>query len=138
VSRRAAAVALVAAVALSGCGRSKAREVRATLAEPRGCFVQVFFASRMVTGREATRDEIRALRERIAASAKVRTFAFVSKPLALRRMAKKEPDLTRNLHANPLPAGFEIVPRSGDAARSLVHELGSERGVEHVSVARAC
>ena len=136
--RRAAAAGVVAAVALTGCGGSKPREVRATLASPRGCLVQVFFASRMVTGRAATQDEIGAVRDRIASSSKVKTFAFVSRQLGLKRMAKSYPGLTRGLHANPLPETFEIVPRSGDDARALAGELGSERGVEHVGVARAC
>lgn len=135
--RRTATAALVA-VALAGCGGSKPREVRATLASPRGCLVQVFFASRMVTGRAATQDEIGAVRDRIASSSKVKTFAFVSRQLGLKRMAKSYPGLTRGLHANPLPETFEIVPRSGDDARALAGELGSERGVEHVGVARAC
>ena len=137
MSRRAAAAGL-AAVALCGCGASKPREVRATLDEPHGCVVQVFFASRMVTGRAATRDEIRAVRAQIASSSKVRTYAFVSKELGLRRMAKRQPGLTQGLHGNPLPASFEIVPRSGDDARALASELRSGRGVEHVGVARAC
>jgi cell division protein FtsX len=135
--RRGAAAGVLAAVALTGCGGSKPREVKATLAQPHGCVVQVFFASRMVTGRAATRDEIRAVRDRIASSAKVKTFAFVSKELGLERMARKQPALTQGLHGNPLPEGFEIVPRSG-GARALAAEVGSERGVEHVGVARAC
>jgi cell division protein FtsX len=137
VSRRAAAVGLVAVV-LSGCGASKPREVRATLAKPRGCVVQVFFASRMVTGRAAMQDEIRAVRDRIASSSKVRTYAFVSRELGFRRMRKRRPALTQGLRGNPFPASFELVPRSGDDARALAAELRSERGVEHLGVAKAC
>ena len=136
--RRFAAVGVVAAVASTGCGASKPREVRATQAEPSGCVVRVYFASRMVTGRAATRDEVRAVRERIASSSKVRTYAFVSKELALKHMAKKYPAMTQSLHGNPLPDSFRIVPRSSDDAHGLASELGSERGVEHVGVARAC
>ena len=108
------------------------------MAEPRGCVVRVFFASRMVTGRAATRDEIRAVRAQIASSSKVRTYAFVSKELGLERMAKKQPGLIQDLPGNPLPESFEIVPRSRDDARALASELRSGRGVEHVGVARAC
>jgi hypothetical protein len=93
VSLRAAAAGLVAVV-LCGCGASKPREVRSTLASPRGCVVHVFCASRMVTGRVATRDEIGAVRQRIASSSKVKTFAFVSTKLALERMAKRYPHMT--------------------------------------------
>src|SRR5205814_1914712 len=136
--RRAAAAGVVAAVALAGCGGSNPREIRATLASPRGCVVHVFFASRMVTGRTATRNEVRAVGDRIASSSKVKTFAFVSRELGFKRMARHHPELTQGLHANPLPETFEIVPRSGDDARALAAELGSERGVEHVGMARAC
>jgi len=111
VTQRAAAAVLVAVV-LSGCGASKPHA-------PPGCLVRVFFASRMVTGRAATQDEIRAVRARIASSSKVRSYAFVS---------------TRNRQ----PESFQIVPRSGDDARALASELGSERGVEHVGIGRAC
>ena len=48
----------------------------------------------MVTGRVATRDEIGAVRQRIASSSKVKTFAFVSTKLALERMAKRYPHMT--------------------------------------------
>ena len=136
--RRAAAAGLLAAVA-AGCGGSAhPREVRATLASPQPCHVNVFFATRMVTGREATRAEIGAVRTRLAANSNVKTFAFVSKKLAFRRMAKEYPEFTQGAPSNPLPASYEIVPRSADDARALKAELRSAKGVEHVSSARSC
>jgi cell division protein FtsX len=137
VSRCAAAAGLVAVV-LCGCGASKPREVPATLVAPRSCFVQVFFASRMVTGRMATQDEIRAVRERIASSSKVKTFAFVSRVLAFRRMAKRYPRIAGRLQSNPLPDAYQVVPRSAKDARAVAAELRGVRGVEHVGVAKAC
>ena len=136
--RRAAAAGVVAAVALAGCGGSNPREIRATLASPRGCVVHVFFASRMVTGRTATRNEVRAVGDRIASSSKVKTFAFVSRELGFKRMARHHPELTQGLHANPLPETFEIVPWSATDAKQLETELRGVDGVEHVSAARAC
>ena len=131
--RGAAAFLIVAAVALGGCGGSNPREVDAKVTEPKGCVVRVFFASRMVSGRAAMRHEVHAVRDRIASSSKVRTFAFVSKELALKRMAKLHPVIARGLKANPLPEAYEIVPRSASDADELVADLSRMRGVEHVS-----
>jgi cell division protein FtsX len=137
--RRAAAAGLLAAIAAGGCGGNpRPREVRPGLASPQPCHVDVFFATRMVTGREATRGEIGAVRTRLAASSRIKTFAFVSKKLAFRRMAKEYPGFTKGVPGNPLPASYEIVPRSADDARALKAELRSAKGVEHVSSARSC
>jgi nitrous oxide reductase accessory protein NosL len=118
--RHAAAACLVAAV-VAGCGAQKrAHEVPARLIAPRECHVSVFLATRMVTGREATRAEIAALRERLSSSSKVKTFAFVGSP------------------SNPLPSAYEVVPRSAEDARALAAELRRATGVEHVSAAKSC
>ena len=136
--RRAAAACLLAAV-VAGCGAQKrAREVPARLIAPRECHVSVFFATRMVTGREATRTEIAAVRGKLASSSKIKTFAFVSKRLALRRMAKRHPAFVQGIPSNPLPPAYEVVPRSVEDARTLAAELRRARGVEHVSAARSC
>ena len=136
--RRAAAAGLLAAVA-AGCGdNAHPREVRATLASPQPCHVDVFFATRMVAGREATRAEIARVRTRLVANSKVKTFAFVSKKLAFRRMAKTYPEFAQSAPGNPLPASYEIVPRSAGDATALKAELRGARGVEHVSSARSC
>ncbi len=86
----------------------------------------------------ATRDEVRGVRERIASNSKVKTYAFVSKGLALSRMAKKYPAIAGNLRTNPLPDSFEVVPRSAEDARGVAADLRDARGVEHAGVARAC
>jgi cell division protein FtsX len=78
------------------------------------------------------------VREKLAASSQIRTFAFVSKRLALRRMAKRHPELMHGISSNPLPAAYEIVPRSDSDAKELAAELRRARGVEHVSAARSC
>ena len=111
---------VVAAVASTGCGASKPREVRATQAEPSGCVIRVYFASRMVTGRAATRDEVRAVRERIASSSKVRTYAFVSKELGLERMAKKQPGLTQDLRYTVWHTLDRFVHQMGVTSFNLV------------------
>ena len=139
--RGAAVAGLAAAVVAGGCGgHGRAREVRAELAAPRACHVTVFFTTRMVTGREATRAEIAAVRSRLrlASSSRIRTFAFVSKRLALRRMAKRHPELVQRMPINPLPSAYEIVPRSADDAKALAAELRGLHGLEHVSASRAC
>jgi cell division protein FtsX len=137
--RAAAAACLLAAVVTGGCGGQKrAREVPARLAAPRSCHVTVFFTTRMVTGREATRSEIASLREKLASSSRIKSYAFVSKRLALRRMSKRHPELMHGIVSNPLPAAYEIVPRSVGEAKKLAAELRRARGVEHVSAARSC
>jgi cell division protein FtsX len=136
--RRAAAACLLAAV-VAGCGGQKrAREVPARLEAPQECHVTAFFATRMVTGREATRPEIALVREKLASSSKVRTFAFVSRQLALRRMAKRHPAFVQGIPSNPLPAAYEIVPRSAGDAQALAEELRRSKGVEHVSPTKNC
>jgi cell division protein FtsX len=136
--RRAAAACLLAAV-VAGCGGQKrAREVPARLAAPQECHVSVFFATRMVTGRQATPAEIAAVRARLASSPRVTTFAFVSRRLALRRVAKRFPALVQGAPGNPLPPAYEVMPRSDEDAKPLVAELRRARGVEHASAARSC
>jgi cell division protein FtsX len=136
--RRAAAACVLAAF-VAGCGsHERAREIPARLAPPHGCHVTVFFATRLVRGREATRHEIAAVRKTLAASSRIKTFSFVSKRLAFRRMARLEPDLVQGAPGNPLPAAYEIVPRAERDARPLIAELRHAKGVEHVSGARSC
>lgn len=136
--RRAAAACLLAVV-VAGCGGQKrAHEVPARLAAPRDCHVTVFFTTRMVTGREATRSEISAVRAKLASSSRIRTYAFVSKQLALKRMEKRHPAFVQGIPTNPLPSAFEIVPRSAEDAKELSAELRRAKGVEAVSAARSC
>jgi cell division protein FtsX len=136
--RRAAGV-LLATVVVAGCGGQKrAREVPARLAAPPGCHVSIFFATRMVTGRQATPAEIAAVRARLASSSRIKTFAFVSRRLALRRVAKRFPALVQGAPGNPLPPAYEVVLRSDEDTKRLVAEFRRARGVEHVSAAKAC
>ena len=81
--------------------------------------VRVIFASRMVSGREATRAEVREVRRHLETSSRVRSFAFVPK-------------------RGRQPAGYEVLPRSGEDSQALVAELRSQRGVDEVTAARAC
>jgi cell division protein FtsX len=138
VTRPGAAV-VAAALLCAGCGgRPHAREVDAKLASPRGCVVHVFFAASLMSGRRGTQREVRSVRSLLVASSRVRTFAFVSKRLALRRMRLRHPELFSGLPGNPLPPSYEIVPRSRDDAAGIEDELRNARGVEHVSATQAC
>ena len=138
MSRGGAAV-LAAAVLASGCGDSaRPREVKARLASPPGCVVKVFFASRVVSGREATRAQIAAVRRRLAASSKVRTYAYVSKHLGFRRLKRRHPEIVFGVTAAVLPVVYEIVPRSAKDARPLAADLRHAHGVDEVRASRAC
>ena len=136
---RLGAAALAVALLACGCGGpQRPREVRARLTPPRGCVVKVFFATSLMSGREATQREVRSVRARIQSSTRIRSFAFVSKRLALRRMQRLHPGLFGGLPGNPLPPSFELVPRSTGDAAVLARELRDARGVEHVSASQAC
>jgi cell division protein FtsX len=107
-------VAALAALILAGCGASttettdttpRATLVQATLREPSGCFVSVYVAD------EASDRQVARVRRILLGNTRVRTVAFVSKELALRRLAQIEPEFVRDLgNHNPLPARFEVVP----------------------------
>jgi hypothetical protein len=126
----------VAVLLLAGCGGSSATEttettprpklVRATLVEPKGCYVSVFVAD------EATKRQIGRVQTILLGNPLVREVAFVSKKLALRRLAQTEPEFVRDLgDHNPLPARFEVVPVSRTAVFSIIAVFAG-RGIEGV------
>jgi cell division protein FtsX len=59
---------------------------------------------------------------------------YVSKAVALGRMKKRYPDLTKDLAFNPLPASIDVTPTRADEVAQLARRLTAERlpGVETV------
>src|SRR5262249_21610675 len=81
-----------------------ARVVKAGLKQPAGCFLTVFLAV------EATRPQTSHVQAIMVKSGRVSTIAFVSKALAVKRFAERNPVMAGRMHKNPFPDSFEIVP----------------------------
>jgi cell division transport system permease protein len=72
---------------------------------------------------DATTSQINAVRAKIVTFPETKTAVFVSKDAALERMRQKYPDLTQNLSSNPLPAAFEVTPKSADQVKTIADKL---------------
>jgi len=64
----------------------------------------------------------------------IKSYQFVSKTEALKRMKKKYPQLTANLPSNPLPASFEVTPQKADEVKVIAADLRAQKfaGVEKI------
>ena len=143
---RLALVAAAAALLLAGCGgggkassgtttseTQQARLVEATLAQPDGCFLTVFLSEGVTP---AQRRDVETL---LLTNRRIREVAFVSKALALRRLARTQPDVARNMHVNPFPDQFEIVPRTRTDIFAIVTQFAAGvDGVTNVRGSRGC
>jgi cell division protein FtsX len=122
------------AVIPAAAGTAPSKEIRATINSPKGCHVVIFLGP----GEDAPATQIRSVRTRLQDNPRVRTFAFVSRKLALKRMAKEFPKVAKNLPFNPLPDSFEVIPRKrGDVERIKRDFAPGTPGVDHV-LARYC
>jgi len=79
--------------------------------------VKVFFM------KEATPDQIEAVRRTVAGRSDVASITYVSPEDALRRMKTKYPELTQNLASNPLPPAYEIRARDGSQVKAIAAAL---------------
>ena len=72
---------------------------------------------------QATRQQENAVVKMLAANSQVQSWKFISKEVALERMKKRYPELTRDLPYNPLPDSLEVTPTRAeyidDIAKSL-------------------
>ncbi len=96
-------------------------------ANPLGC-VRVFLATG-ATDAQKTRIEATLLDQ-----PSTREVRFVSKAEALAELRKSQPELTQNLHGNPLPDSFAAGPKRGEEAGSIAAAVRGVPGVEQVSV----
>ncbi len=90
--------------------------------------VKVFFVD------EVTPKQVNAVRIHLEKDDRVRTFQFVSKSEALKRMQKRYPQLTANLPSNPLPASYEVTPQKAEEVKALAADIRQQKfaGVERV------
>jgi cell division transport system permease protein len=72
--------------------------------------VKVDFKTSADKGGPATRAQENAIVRKLSSNDQVRKWKFVSKEVALDRMKKRYPELTRDLPYNPLPDSIEITP----------------------------
>jgi cell division transport system permease protein len=72
---------------------------------------------------DASETQINAVRAKLLTFPETKTVVFVSKEEALKRMKAKYPDLTQNLSSNPLPAAFEVTPKSADQVTAIADKL---------------
>jgi hypothetical protein len=116
---------LLASCLESGGGGAEGRD--AEPANPLGC-VRVFL-TRDATPAQKGRVESTLLGHRF-----IREVRFVSKEEALKAFRKEQPELTKNLHTNPLPDAFVAGPKRGEKALPIAASVRGVPGVEHVSV----
>jgi cell division transport system permease protein len=70
--------------------------------------VHIYFETN-VTGQE-----VNGVANRLAKDPRVKSYTFVTRAEALRKMKKRFPDLVKNLAYNPLPPSFDVVPTKGE------------------------
>jgi hypothetical protein len=99
-------------------------------ANPLGC-VRVFLTS------GATNAQKERIEARLLDQPSTREVRFVSKAEALAELRESQPELTENLHGNPLPDSFAAGPTRGDRAPSIAAAVRNAPGVEQVSTSSA-
>jgi cell division transport system permease protein len=81
--------------------------------------VKVFLCAPLRCDQEATTKQINDVRARLISLPGVKTVRFISKDDALRIMREKNPEMTKGLTSNPLPAEFEVIPKRGEDVDKL-------------------
>ncbi len=96
--------------------------------------VNVYFCTENTCDREATRQEMEAVRRQLVSMPEVETVRFVSKEDALAIMRDRSPELVQNLASNPLPASFQVTPHEGEQLPEVAAKLEPvPAGVEKVN-----
>jgi cell division transport system permease protein len=72
---------------------------------------------------QATRQEENAVARRLESNAQIKTWVFVPKEVAFKRMQKRYPELTRDVPWNPLPDSFEITPVRAEYIHEIAEDL---------------
>jgi cell division protein FtsX len=138
---------LLAATALASCGTGGDADVTpgesptltteiSTGSAAAGCVLSVYIS------REATKDQVAAVRARLAGDDAIAHFRFVTREDAWAEMkASFPPELLESLGPNP-PIGivdrFRVTPHDADDSHRLVQEYRAAKlaGVQHVAYQR--
>jgi hypothetical protein len=94
---------------------------------PLGC-VRVFLAS------GATDDQRTRIEATLLDQPSTREVRFVSKAEALAELRKSQPELTENLHGNPLPDSFAAGSERAEEAPAIAAAVRGAPGVEQVTL----
>jgi cell division transport system permease protein len=97
--------------------------------------VKVFFCVESECGKQATAAEINAVAAKLDRDPRIKSYKFISREEALKRMRKQNPDLLRaGLTSNPLPASEEIEPKKAEYADAIFQSFSPPpAGVEKAS-----
>ena len=71
----------------------------------------------------ATPAQVNAVRAKLGADTRVKSYVYVSKAEALKEMRQRYPDLTRNLPSNPLPASERVTPKHAEDIDAISAEF---------------
>jgi cell division transport system permease protein len=95
--------------------------------------VEVFYCTDSTCGKEATPQQINAVRRQLESNELVREIDFVPKAEALEIMRKRAEDIVSGLSYNPLPDAHKIIPKRGEDAQAIKASLTPPpAGVERV------
>jgi hypothetical protein len=133
------------ALALAGCGGdggssgtttsapSTAALVVAGLEPLAGCYVTVFLAE------DVTKADIASVQKRLLSIRVITQVSFVSKALALRRFALRNPKAAKGMHVNPFADRFEVVPRTNGSVFTIVGDFATRGGpITNVKPSEGC
>jgi len=90
--------------------------------------IEIYFADNV------TPKQVNIVGQHLAVDQRIKSYMFVSKTEALKRMEKKYPLLTKDLPSNPLPASFEVTPHNAENVSAIAADLRGQHfvGVERV------
>ena len=95
--------------------------------------VNVYFCVDVTCNKEATGAQINAVAAKLHANPLVKSYRFVSRAEALKRMEKRSPDILRagGLTSNPFPPSEEVVPKKAEYADAIYRSFPPQTaGVE--------
>ncbi len=87
--------------------------------------VKVYFCTEIECGKEATGQQINAVREKLESNPLVAPngVKLISKDEAFKRMQKEHPEITESVVSNPLPNALEVTPRRGEDVATISRSL---------------
>jgi cell division transport system permease protein len=87
--------------------------------------VSVFFCTPLRCHDAATTSDIDKVHNQLIAIPQVRKIEYVSPEQGLRQMQKEQPQLTRGLTTNPIPAKFVVYPKDAQQIDTIVAQIAN-------------